>query len=184
MCYLIGRAIQQAITRRGKRAGAGLLAPIMCTAVASDGSLDTRMQLAQSSGDAGNSWTRLILLGTAGGPTWWPNTDQCGISSVVAVGDAYYIVDCGEGAGKRLEQAISPASRRVMGDNVRALFLTHLHSDHTIDYANLLLFGLFTGLDRRSTPLRCSVRGDAARWRLCFRCPARRLPHSAHHQSR
>ena len=37
---------------------------------------------------------------------------------------------------------------------VRALFLTHLHSDHTIDYANLLLFGLFAGLDRTPRPLK------------------------------
>jgi ribonuclease BN (tRNA processing enzyme) len=158
MCNLINHAIQQALTRRGfiagSAAGASLMAPMMCSAVAGDGSLDTRIQLAQSSGEPSNSRTRLILLGTAGGPTWWPNSDQCGISSVVAVSDAYYIVDCGEGVGKRLQQAISPASSRVMDDKVRALFLTHLHSDHTVDYANLLLFGLFVGLDRRSSPFK------------------------------
>ena len=108
------------------------MAPMMCSAVAGDDSIDTRIQLAQLSGDAGNSWTRLILLGTAGGPTWWPNSDQCGISSVVAVGDAYYVVDCGEGVGKRLQQAISPASSRVMDDKVRALFLTHLRDQLSI----------------------------------------------------
>ena len=158
MCNLINRAIRQALTRRGfiagSAAGVGLIAPMMCSAVADGGGLDTRIQLTQSAGDASNSRTRLILLGTAGGPTWWPTSDQCGISSVVAVGDAYYIVDCGEGAGKRLQQAISPASSRVMDDKVRALFLTHLHSDDTVDYANLLLFGLFVGLDRRTTPFK------------------------------
>src|SRR3954466_14477913 len=135
MCNLIGHAIQQALTRRGflagSAAGAGLLGPMMCTAVAGDGRLETRIQFAQSSADASNSWAKLILLGTAGGPTWWPNSDQCGISSAVAVGDAYYIVDCGEGVGKRLQQAVSPASNRtVMTASLRALFLTHLHSDH------------------------------------------------------
>src|SRR3954467_11603974 len=144
MCNLIGHAIQQALTRRGflagSAAGAGLLGPMMCTAVAGDGRLDTRIQFAQSSADASNSWAKLILLGTAGGPTWWPNSDQCGISSAVAVGDAYYIVDCGEGVGKRLQQTVSPGSGRntTTGASLRALFLTHLHSDHTIDYANLL----------------------------------------------
>src|SRR3954471_600302 len=133
MCNVIRSTIPQALTRRsfiaGSAAAAGLVSPISA-AVASDGSLETRIPLAQSLGDANGSRTKLILLGTAGGPTWWPNSDQRGISSVVAVGDAYYVVDCGEGVGKRLQQAISPASSRVMDDKVRALFLTHLHSDH------------------------------------------------------
>lgn len=159
MCNLVGLAIRQALTRRGfiagSAAGASLIAPMMCSAIAGDDRLDTRIQLAQSSGDAASSRTRLLLLGTAGGPTWWPNSDQCGISSAVAVGDAYYLVDCGEGVGRRLQQAVSPAtSRTVTGPSLRALFLTHLHSDHTVDYPNLLLFGLFTGLDRPASPLK------------------------------
>jgi ribonuclease BN (tRNA processing enzyme) len=149
---------------------------MMCTAVAGDGRLDTRIQLAQSSADASNSWTKLILLGTAGGPTWWPNSDQCGISSAVAVGDAYYIVDCGEGVGKRLQQAISPTSSRVMDDKVRALFLTHLHSDHTVDYANLLLFGLFVGLDRRSTPFKVFGPGRRGQLAPVFSLPGSPTP--------
>jgi ribonuclease BN (tRNA processing enzyme) len=180
MCNLIGHAIQQALTRRGflagSAAGAGLFGPMMCTAVAGDGRLDTRIQLAQSSADASNSWTKLILLGTAGGPTWWPNSDQCGISSAVAVGDAYYIVDCGEGVGKRLQQAISPTSSRVMDDKVRALFLTHLHSDHTVDYANLLLFGLFVGLDRRSTPFKVFGPGRRGQMAPVFSLPGSPTP--------
>src|ERR1700693_4757096 len=73
MCNLIGCAVQQALTRRGFIAGsaigASLIAPLMCSAVAGDGSLDTQIQLAQSSADATSSRTRLLLLGTAGGPT-------------------------------------------------------------------------------------------------------------------
>lgn len=153
-----------------------MLGPMMCTAVAGDGRLDTRIQLAQSSADASNSWAKLILLGTAGGPTWWPNSDQCGISSAVAVGDAYYIVDCGEGVGKRLQQAISPTSSRVMDDKVRALFLTHLHSDHTVDYANLLLFGLFVGLDRRSTPFKVFGPGRRGQMAPVFSLPGSPTP--------
>ncbi|WP_456756760.1 MBL fold metallo-hydrolase [Bradyrhizobium sp. USDA 4011] len=174
MCNLIGLAVRHALTRRGfvagSAAGASLIAPMMCSAIAGDGRLDTRIRLAQSSGDAANSWTRLLLLGTAGGPTWWPNSDQCGISSAVAVGDAYYLVDCGEGVGRRLQQAVSPASSRtVTGPSLRAVFLTHLHSDHTVDYPNLLLFGLFTGLDRAAPrPSRSLVRADEAKWRLSF----------------
>jgi ribonuclease BN (tRNA processing enzyme) len=180
MCNLINRAIQQALTRRGfiagSAAGASLIAPMICSAVADARSTDTRIQLAQSSGEASNSRTRLILLGTAGGPTWWPDSEQCGISSVVAVGDAYYIVDCGEGVGKRLQQAISPASSRVMDDKVRALFLTHLHSDHTVDYANLLLFGLFVGLERRPTPFRIFGPGRRGQMAPAFALPGSPIP--------
>ncbi len=181
MCSLIGHAFRQALTRRGfiagSAVGASLISPMMCSAVEGDGSLNTRIQLAQSSGDAGSSRTRLLLLGTAGGPTWAPNSDQCGISSAVAVGDAYYLVDCGEGVGKRLQQAISPASSRtVMTASLRALFLTHLHSDHTIDYANLLLFGLFTGLDRPSSPLKVFGPGRRGQMAPIFSLPGSPTP--------
>lgn len=177
MSNLIGNAARQALTRRGFIAGSAvsLIAPMMNSAVAGDRSIDTRIQVAQLSGDAGNSWTKLILLGTSGGPSWWLNSDQCGISSLVAVGDAYYLVDCGEGVGKRLRQAISPASIRVMNDDVRALFLTHLHSDHTVDYANLLLFGLFQGLDRRSSPFKVFGPGRRGQMAPVFHRPALRF---------
>ncbi len=175
------REVRQALTRRGfiagSAAGASLITPMICSAVAGDGSLDTRIRLAQSSGGASSSRTRLILLGTAGGPSWWPNSDQCGISSAVAVGDAYYVVDCGEGVGKRLQQAISPAnSRTVMTASLRALFLTHLHSDHTIDYANLLVFGLFTGLDRSSSPLKVFGPGRRGQMAPVFSLPGSPTP--------
>jgi len=180
MSNLIGHAVRQALTRRGfiagSAVGASLIAPMMCSAVAGDGSIDTRLQVAQLSGDAGNSWTKLILLGTAGGPTWWLNSDQCGISSLVAVGDAYYLVDCGEGVGKRLRQAISPANTRVMSASVRGLFLTHLHSDHVVDYANLLLFGLFTGLDSRSSPFKVFGPGRRGQMAPVFSVPGSPTP--------
>jgi ribonuclease BN (tRNA processing enzyme) len=180
MC-MIGHAVQQALTRRGfihgSAPGASLIAPMMCSAVAGDGSMDTRTRLAQSSGDAGSSRTRLILLGTAGGPVWWPNSNQSGISSAVAVGDAYYLVDCGEGVGRRLQQAVSPASSRtVMSASLRALFITHLHSDHIIDYANLLLFGLFAGLDRPSPPLKVFGPGRRGQMAPIFSLPGSPTP--------
>jgi len=181
MCNLMGLAVRQALTRRGfiagSAAGASLLGPIICSAVANDSRLNTRIELAQSLGDASRSRTRLLLLGTAGGPAWWSGSDQCGISSAVAVGDAHYLVDCGEGVGKRLQQAVSPANIRTVTDvHLRAVFLTHLHSDHTVDYPNLLLFGLFTGLDRAASPLKVFGPGRRGQMAPVFSLPGAATP--------
>ena len=78
--------------------------------------------------------TRLILLGTAGGPTWYGPGSPYGISSAVVVDGHAYIVDFGSGAFRQLRAAgIKPGAEK-------ALFLTHLHSDHLIDLATLLLY--------------------------------------------
>ena len=37
---------------------------------------------------------------------------------------------------------------------LRGVFLTHLHSDHVIDYPNILLYGWFAGIELAATPLR------------------------------
>lgn len=91
--------------------------------------------------------TRVVLLGTAGGPTYWPGSSRRSASSAVVVGDAVYMVDCGDGAGKRLAEAMDRPGPGDSFRQLRALFLTHLHSDHTVDYPNLFLYGYFAGLD-------------------------------------
>jgi ribonuclease BN (tRNA processing enzyme) len=59
---------------------------------------------------------------------------------------------------------------------VRALFLTHLHSDHTADYANLLFFGLFVGLDRRSTRFKVFGPGRRGQMAPIFSLPGAPTP--------
>ena len=61
-----------------------------------------------------------------------------GISNAVVVDGEAYVVDCGEGVHRQLWRAGIAMNRgRVPQDGaaVRALFLTHLHSDHVIDLA-------------------------------------------------
>lgn len=84
---------------------------------------------------------RLVLLGTAGGSN--PKSTRSGYANAVVVGDAAYLVDCGEGvhtqawrAGIGLHHIRRPKGGGAVAS---AVFLTHLHSDHLIDYVNLFL---------------------------------------------
>jgi ribonuclease BN (tRNA processing enzyme) len=83
---------------------------------------------------------RLILLGTAGASN--PKATRAGYSNAIVVGDVAYIVDCGEGVHRQAwRSGISMQSQRKPkgGSAIRSIFFTHLHSDHIIDFANLLL---------------------------------------------
>jgi ribonuclease BN (tRNA processing enzyme) len=75
--------------------------------------------------------TRLILLGTAGGPR--PRRAPSAASQVIVVNDMAYVVDCGDGVARQLTAAGIPVSR------LRHIFITHQHSDHNADYGNLIL---------------------------------------------
>jgi len=74
--------------------------------------------------------SRLILLGTAGGPT--PKKTRSGPSQIVVVGDRGYVIDCGDGVARQMMQA-------GVFRTLRHVFITHHHSDHNADYGNLLL---------------------------------------------
>ena len=82
----------------------------------------------------------VVTLGTAGGPRWWKDhtgTPRFGIATAVVVGDTWYLVDCGQGAGRQAN-----AAGLKMAD-LGGIFVTHMHSDHTVDLPSLLLFGAF-----------------------------------------
>ena len=51
--------------------------------------------------------TRLVLLGTTGGMTWWPGSKRASASQVLMVGDAIYIIDLGFGSLARLAEAFN-----------------------------------------------------------------------------
>lgn len=73
---------------------------------------------------------RLVLLGT-GTPNATP--DQSGPAVAVVVGDAVYLVDAGPGVVRRAAAAGLDVKR------LDRVFLTHLHSDHTVGLPDLLL---------------------------------------------
>ena len=82
---------------------------------------------------------RAVLLGTAGGGN--AKSTRAGYSNAIVVGDAAYIVDCGEGAHRQMWRAgigINPGFDRTR-PIVRAIFLTHLHGDHIVDLPNFFM---------------------------------------------
>jgi len=83
--------------------------------------------------------TRLLLLGT-GTPA--PLVHRAGSSYLVQVGDENLLFDCGPGSARRLlEAGVNPAE-------IDHLFLTHLHYDHCVDYACLVLTRWDQGVGR------------------------------------
>jgi ribonuclease BN (tRNA processing enzyme) len=92
-------------------------------------------QLSQS------SKTRLILLGTGGGPR--PRVETMASAQVIVVRDRLYVVDCGDGVARQLVRAGLPLTA------LRHVFITHHHSDHNADYGNLLLLAWTSGLRER-----------------------------------
>jgi ribonuclease BN (tRNA processing enzyme) len=85
--------------------------------------------------------TRLILLGTGGGPM--PRTTRVASSQVIVVNDVAYVVDCGDGVARQLVAAGMPLTQ------VRHILITHHHSDHNLDYGNLIYGAWIAGLQRR-----------------------------------
>ncbi|WP_025516159.1 MBL fold metallo-hydrolase [Bordetella trematum] len=76
----------------------------------------------------------LVLLGVAGGPTWYGKDSPHGISSALVIDGRAYIVDLGSGAYRQLRRAgIKPGMEQ-------AVFFTHLHTDHVVDLASLLMY--------------------------------------------
>lgn len=82
--------------------------------------------------------TRLVLLGTAGGPT--PKAKRSAPAQAIVVGDRIYLVDCGDGVARQLALAKLPVR------DLRAVFITHQHSDHNAGYGPLFLLGWTAGL--------------------------------------
>lgn len=87
--------------------------------------------------------TKLILLGTAGGPR--PRTTRATTSQVITVNGASYVVDCGNGVARQMVLANVPLN------SIRSVLITHHHSDHNADYGTLLLLAWTGGLQKPVT---------------------------------
>ncbi|HTK37067.1 MAG TPA: MBL fold metallo-hydrolase [Pyrinomonadaceae bacterium] len=85
--------------------------------------------------------TRLILLGTKGGPR--VGKGRRNPSTLLLINDIPYLVDCGYGTSLQLIAA------GVALNKLRYIFITHHHSDHNLEYGPLIYNAWATGLPIR-----------------------------------
>jgi len=94
--------------------------------------------LAPSPVAAQSSPTKIVLLGTSGGPPL--QVARAAPSNAIVAGGALYVVDCGNGVARQLVQAGLRLSA------LKSIFITHHHSDHNLDYGNLFYFAWYSSL--------------------------------------
>jgi ribonuclease BN (tRNA processing enzyme) len=85
---------------------------------------------AQTPAESTEPHTQIILLGTG---TPYPDPNASGPATAVVVGKRVFLFDAGAGVMRRMNAAGLPIS------GPEAVFITHLHSDHTLGYPDLIL---------------------------------------------
>ena len=112
------------------------------------GAADTAEGEAVQSAPRDPSRTWIVLLGT-GTPGAEP--DRFGPATAVVAGGTAYLIDAGPGVVRRAAAgSLVSGLPALRPQNLRIGFFTHLHSDHTIGYPDLILSPWVLG---RATPL-------------------------------
>jgi len=83
------------------------------------------------------SHTQIVLLGTGNPPA---DPDRSGPATAIVANGTPYLVDFGAGVVRRARSAVVDRGIAALEPtNLRVAFVTHLHSDHTVGYADLIL---------------------------------------------
>ena len=86
---------------------------------------------------SGDSKTQIVMLGTG---TPGPDPDRSGPATAVVVNGTPYLVDFGPGVVRRAKSAVIERGIKALEPiNFKIVFTTHLHSDHTAGYPDLIL---------------------------------------------
>ncbi len=101
----------------------------------------------QRVGTGGVGTMRVVLLGTG-----TPNADpeRFGPSVAIVVNDTAYLVDCGPGVVRRASAAYQRGIDALEVSRLSHVFITHLHTDHTLGLADLMFTPWVLG---RASPL-------------------------------
>jgi ribonuclease BN (tRNA processing enzyme) len=84
----------------------------------------------------GDGAAKLVILGSG---TPIPEPDRAGPAVAVVAGGKAYLVDFGPGVVRRAEAAFRSGIAALDVRKLTIAFATHLHSDHTAGYADLIL---------------------------------------------
>ncbi len=91
--------------------------------------------------------TQVVLLGT-GSPV--PDPDRSGPAIAIVVNGHSYLIDAGAGCVRQATKAFQKKGVKGLDiTGLNTLFITHLHSDHTLGYPDIIL----TPWDHRAKPL-------------------------------
>jgi len=81
--------------------------------------------------------TRVVLLGTGNPPA---DPDRSGPATAIVVNGTPYLIDFGAGVVRRAKAAAVDRGIAALDPvKLRVVFVTHLHSDHTVGYPDLIL---------------------------------------------
>ena len=94
----------------------------------------TREALRQGDG------TKLVVLGTGGGPV--AGQARRMTSHVMLHKGAAYVLDCGLGVTRQFARTGIPFAA------IRAIFITHHHPDHNLEYGPFLMIGWMGGMQQ------------------------------------
>src|SRR3982074_1312015 len=98
--------------------------------------LTTSLAAGQQPRTAAAGRTRIVLLGTG---TPGPDPDRSGPATAIVVNDTAYLVDFGPGVVRRANAAfLEKGIKALEPTKLRVAFVTHLHSDHTVGYPDLI----------------------------------------------
>jgi ribonuclease BN (tRNA processing enzyme) len=80
--------------------------------------------------------TQIVLLGTG---TPLPDPERSGPCTAIVVKGTPYLVDFGVGVVRRAAAARNKGVKALEPTNLKIGFITHLHSDHTLGFADVIL---------------------------------------------
>ena len=110
--------------------------------------------------------TQIVMLGTG---TPLPDPNRFGPCTAIVANNTPYLVDLGTGVVRRAAAARDKGVTALEPTNLKTAFITHLHSDHTLGFPDVLLTPWIMG---RKEPLEVYGR----RQRSLLKSRAKRSP--------